>query len=436
MKSMWISAGAAVIIFLGCANDNSLPDNGTTSPDAPFTIAKSSTARDTAPADGNLISLQVSSINTFAVDIYKKISTENGNLFFSPYSLFAALGMTELGAGGETAIQIRKALSVISGGEDYHAALNGLDILLTGYAGSTEGIILNSINSTWAQSGWHFNDTYLDQLGRYYGSGVNLLDFFNHSEPSRVTINTWVADQTNNRIQDLIPQGGILPETRLVLTNAIYFLADWLFPFDAALTKNDSFFKLDNTTIQAPLMQLGATGEAVRMRYMRSGTIRAIDFPYTGDRLCMTVLLPDKGSFTAFESGISVESINATIAALDSVTLPPVRLPRFTFTTGSVSMVEPLKALGMVDAFVEGKADFSGIDGTRELFLDDVIHKAFVSVDEKGTEAAAATAVLFVDEGYDPDPPQFIADRPFIFLIRDRQTGVVLFMGRVVDPVN
>jgi serpin B len=428
-----IALGVSLLLAAGCSEKGGLLDPSP-NPQTPFATAKSSAAREPAPSDQTLISTQAASINAFAVAMYKHLGAQPGNVFFSPYSISAALGMTEAGARGATATQIRQALSVTLAGDAFHAAMNGLDLSLMGYARTTSGLTLNVVNSTWAQSGWDFRVDYLDLLSRYYGAGVNLLDFAAQPDPSRIIINTWVADQTNQRIKDLIAQGVITQDTRLVLTNAIYFLADWLYRFDATLTKDEAFTKLDNGTITAPLMQLGESGKKVTMNYVRSGVVRAIDLPYKGDRLCMTVLLPDKGLFPAFESTINADSINAMVQAMDSTDLPPVRLPKFTFTTGSVSLVPALKSLGMTDAFDDSKADLSGIDGRRDLVVTDVIHKAFISVDEKGTEAAAATAVVIGVTSVPVDPPSFIADRPFMFIIRDRLTGVILFMGRIVDP--
>ncbi|MBD3321866.1 MAG: serpin family protein, partial [Chitinivibrionales bacterium] len=283
-------------------------------------------------------------------------------------------------------------------------------------------------------AGWEMLPGYLNLLSRYYGAGVNLLDFVAEPDPSRIVINSWVEDQTNERIKNLIPPGAITSDTRFVLTNAIYFLANWLFQFDVSLTADEPFTLLDNSTVTAPLMQLGETGEKITMNYARTGIARAIDLPYKGDRLRMTVVLPDSGKFEEFESACNADTIAAIVQALDSTELPPVRLPKFTFTTGSISLVPALKSLGMIDAFNGAKADFSGIDGTKSLFVSDVIHKAFIAFDEAGTEAAAATAVIFERTSINPDPPQFIADRPFIYIIRDRQTGVILFMGRILDP--
>jgi serpin B len=430
-----LGIGITMLITTGCIDGSKpLSTDDVPLPAAPFPVSKSSVARVTTPPPAQILSTQAVSINTFAVSMYKYLAEQPGNLFFSPYSITSALGMTEAGSTGETQRQIRQALAVTLQGDELHAALNGLDLSLMDHASGTDGLTLKVANSTWMQSGWKFNVSYLDLLSRYYGAGVNLLDFEREPEPSRIIINDWVEEQTNNKIQDLIPAGAITPFTRLVLTNAIYFLGTWLYQFDPALTKNSTFTRLDKSTINPPVMQLGKNGEKVTMKYYRTSTARAIDLPYKGDRLCMTVVLPDTGSFGTFEKAISVENLTTIINGLDSTELPPVCLPKFTFTTQSIDLSPALKVLGMQDAFDPAKADLSGIDGTRDLFVQSVVHKAFIAVDEKGTEAAAATAVIIGTTSIG-DRPMFIADRPFIFLIRDRLTGVILFMGRILDPL-
>lgn len=436
MKAALLTVGGLLFSTLvGCIGENGVVDSGNKDPLVPFPVMKSASARITELPSQTLLDDQAASINTFAVAMYKQLGAKPGNLFFSPYSITAALGMTEAGARGETAEQIRQALSVTLPGDDFHAAINGLDLSLMEYAKATDGVTLNVVNSTWMQAGWDFRVRYLDLLSRFYGAGVNLLNFRNEPEPSRIIINTWVADQTNQRIKDLIPQGVISPNTRLVLTNAIYFLGNWRYQFDATLTRNETFTKLDRSTVSTPLMQLGKSGEKVRMKYAMVGSTRALDLPYQGDRLCMTVILPDTGTFSTFESSIDVQKLNALIQALDSTRLPPVRLPKFTFTSGSVSLKPALQVLGMTDAFGDA-ADFSGIDGTRQLSIADIFHKAFIAVDEKGTEAAAATAVIIEVTSSPMEAPHFVVDRPFLFVIRDRHTGVILFMGRIVDPTQ
>jgi serpin B len=402
-------------------------------PDTPFSVTKSNASRETTPMSGDVLGEQAASINTFALRMYQQLCIqEQGNIFFSPYSIVAALGMTEAGARGETMNEIREALAVTLEDDAFHAAMNGLDLSLAEHTGSTSGLTLNMVNTTWVRKGMTFLPEYLNLLARYYGAGVNVLDFTNEPEPSRIIINTWVADQTNQKIKDLIPPGSISGSTVLVLTNAIYFLADWLNQFDAALTRDESFNRLDNSVVTAPLMQLGESGKTVKMMYGHAGNACAIDLPYKGNRLCMTVILPDKGVFDAFQGSLTVQSVNNLIAALDSTALPPVRLPKFKFTSGSISLVDALQALGMVQAFICGSADLSGIFGSHDKYISDVIHKAFIAVDEKGTEAAAATAVIIND--FMSETPSFIVDRPFIFVIRDRLTGVILFMGRILDP--
>jgi serpin B len=242
-----------------------------------------------------------------------------------------------------------------------------------------------------------------------------------------------VADQTNQKIENLLPEGSILPETVLVLTNAIYFLGDWLYSFDPEQTTESTFFLANGSNVQTPIMSLNKPDEQVGMYYSRVGNVRALDFPYKGDRLTMTVLLPDEGEFFAFETSLSTSVINELTGALDSVELQ-VSLPKFEFTYGTVKLKQAMKTLGMIDAFDGSLADFSGIDGTDLLYIDNIYHKAFISVDEEGTEAAAATAVVLVWESAGADEVVFNANRPFVYLIRDKATGMILFMGRVVDP--
>ncbi|MBN1306357.1 MAG: serpin family protein [Chitinispirillaceae bacterium] len=400
----------------------------------PFAVAKSaSVPRETGAVSADIVSEQVESNNAFAVALYKELISVDDNLFFSPYSITGALAMTAAGAKGNTKQQMLDALQVTLEGTDFDAALNSYDLSITDYADETDGVTIEIVNSSWMQYNWEFRISYLDHLSRFYGAGVNLLDFMRDPEVCRGIINIWVADQTNQKIENLLPAGSILPETVLVLTNAIYFLGDWLYSFDPEQTNDNLFFLAGGSTVQVPIMSLNKPDEQVGMYYARVGNARALDFPYKGGRLAMTVLLPDEGEFSSFESSLSTSAIGELITALDSVELQ-VSLPKFEFTYGTVRLKKQLKALGMIDAFDGSFADFSGIDGTDLLYVDDIYHKAFISVDEEGTEAAAATAVVLVWESTGADDVVFNANRPFIYLIRDRKTGMILFMGRVVDP--
>lgn len=424
-------SGLTIYGLIGCSGSPVEPGQK-----ADFVIQKSpSVTRVIAETSEENISEQAKSNNRFAVAMYKQLINEDENLFFSPYSISIALAMSAAGAAGETKQQIRDALRVTLEGENFDNALNGIDQELTGYSEVTDGITLRIVNSTWMQSGWQFRFRYLDHLSRYYGAGVNMLDFVGAPEPCREIINTWVAEQTNQKIRDLLTPGSITSATVLVLTNAIYFLADWLYTFDPENTAERDFTLIDGNSVRTPIMQLNGSDEKVIMHYSRKNNARALDFPYKGDRLAMTVLLPDESTFTAFENSLSLETINEMIESFTAESLI-VTLPKFEFTYGTESIVDALKSMGMVDAFSSAQADFSGIDGTQSLFISSVLHKAFISVDEEGTEAAAATAVVFDRTSVDPDAVVFNVDRPFIFLIRDKITGTILFMGRILNPAS
>jgi serpin B len=424
-----ITATVSVSLFLGCSTLNPA---GTNPPDQQFSIAKSETvARENPSASNEAIIKQAESINNFAVAMYQQLKEEGKNLFFSPYSITAALAMTAAGANGNTKQQILDALQVTLQGVAFDQAINAIDQSIMSHADTTEGLTLKVVNSAWLQSGWNFKVSYLDHLAKYYGAGVNLLDFISNPEECRQIINTWVAGQTNDKILNLLPEGSIIPNTTLVLTNAIYFLADWLYAFNPDYSMDKDFRLMDNSTVKVPSMSYNKSDSAVVMRYSRMSGVSALDFPYKGDRLAMTVLLPDSGAFTSTENALNASMLSQLFSAFRPETLQ-VSLPKFTFTFGTVSLKDAFKALGMIDAFLP-VADFSGIDGAKDLWVDDIYHKAFISVDEKGTEAAAATAVVLIWKSL---RPVFIVNRPFIFVIRDKETGTVLFIGRILNPLE
>jgi serpin B len=423
----------AIILFVGCGNHSNNPVTNYQS-DQQFSVAKSEiVTRESPTAPNENISKQAESINKLAIAMYNQCKQEGKGLFLSPYSITSALAMTAAGANGNTKKQIRDALQVSLEGDAFDQAINSIDQSLMNHAATTDGITLNVVNSSWMQSGWDFKVSYLDHIAQYYGAGVNLLDFLNKPEDCRQIINTWVSDQTNNKILDLIPQGAISSSTKLVLTNAIYFLADWLYSFNSDFTVNKDFTLLDKSKVSVPTMYLCKPDSMAKMRYARGKGVRALDFPYKGDRLAMTVLLPDLDSFSMVENSLSTAMINQLIGDLREQKLA-VSLPKFKFTFGSFSLKEAFETLGMTDAFNASQADFSGIDGTRSLCIGDIVHKAFIAVDEKGTEAAAATAVL-IDITSVLDPVVFTVNRPFIFMIRDKQTGTILFIGRILNPL-
>jgi serpin B len=373
----------------------------------------------------------VSGNSGFAFDLYHAIKEGDENLFYSPYSISLALAMTYAGARGETERQMGDTLHFTLPQGRLHPAFNGLDLELAqrgeGAEGRDgEGFRLNIANSIWGQEGYEFLPEFLDTLAENYGAGLQLLDFARDPEASRVIINDWVSEQTEGRIEDLLPQGIIDTVTRLVLTNAIYFNAAWGTPFSPDLTEDGTFYLLDGGQATVPMMR-----QTMSYGYAEGAGYQAVELPYDGRELAMVVLLPQAGEFETFEGSLDAGRMDAILEDLGYREVA-LTMPKFE-VEADFSLAEALAAMGMPDAF-SAAADFSGMDGTHELFIKDVVHKAFVSVDEAGTEAAAATAVVMVEKGMAEPPVEVTVDRPFIFLIRDIQTGAILFIGRVVNP--
>jgi serpin B len=376
----------------------------------------------------------------FAFDMYAQLvalrENQGKNVFFSPYSISVALAMTLAGAEGETETEMHKAMHFALAEPSLHKAFNRLDMEMEKAAEKQEHLTLSVVNSLWGEYSYNFRISFLNIMAAQYGAGMNLVDFGREPDPSRLLINKWVEEKTRNRIKDLLPPGSIDPSTTLVLTNAIYFLADWQKQFNPEYTEEKTFTMVDGSTILASQMKMAAKDETVTLPYAlnESKTIKAIELAYVGNRFSMVAVMPVDTDFLSFEKNFNAQEFNKIIEGLDSTKLP-VSLPRFTFGSSSVSLRKPLQNMGMHLAF--GNADFSGIDGTHNLYIDDVFHKAFIEVNEQGTEAAAATAVIIARlTGINHASPSFLANRPFIYLIRDRITGAVLFMGRVMDPTD
>ncbi|OGO02669.1 MAG: serine protease [Chloroflexi bacterium RBG_13_54_8] len=395
--------------------------------------AASDKPRETSPAVSASELAELVSENTrFAFDLYQALKHQDGNLFYSPFSISAALAMTYAGARNETERQMASTLRFTLPQTSLHPAFNALDLALAsrgqGAKGKDgEGFRLKIANALWGQKDYQFLADFLDVLAENYGAGMRLLDFRNQPEPSRITINDWVEDRTEDRIKDLIPQGVIDEATRLVLTNAIYFNAAWLHAFDDRSTADGQFHLLDGSQVTVPMMhQTESFGYATGDGYV------AVELPYDGEELSMVILLPGAGKLRAFESLLSAELLATILGDIENENVA-LAMPRFEFKS-ELRLRETLAAMGMPVAF-SGMADFSGMTGNRDLQIAEVLHQAFVSVDESGTEAAAATAVVMRDSAAPQQPVQVTLDRPFVFLIRDVETGAVLFAGRVVNPV-
>ena len=380
--------------------------------------------------ESELISL-INGNSAFAFDMYQELGKREGNIFYSPYSISLALAMTHAGARGETEQQMADTLHFTLPQGSLHPVFNGLDIELNkrgeGAKGKDgEGFRLNIVNAIWGQNGYSFLPGFLDVLAENYGAGLRTLDFDTEPEESRLTINNWVSDQTEKRIENLIPQGVINELTRLVLTNAIYFNAAWLYPFNENSTEDGPFHLLDGTAVIAPMMK-----QTEMFGYAEGDGYQAVELPYDGNELSMVILLPRADQFQAFERALDAQRVSTILTSLERRSVA-LTMPGFEFES-EFSLKETLAAMGMPIAFSMG-ADFSGMTGNYELFIAEVVHKAFVSVDESGTEAAAATAVMMQLTGMPERPVEVTVDHPFIFLIRDVKTDSILFIGRVVNP--
>lgn len=371
--------------------------------------------------------------NAFALDLFRLLRAREGNLFFSPYSINTALLMALAGARSQTATQMTSVLHAALPPERLHPAANALDQLITsrGAASSgqeAEGFQIQVANELWGQAGYSFQPAFLDLLAEHYGAGIRLLDFKAAPEAARESINTRISDQTKGKIKDLMPQGSITELTRLVLTNAIYFNAKWRAQFTREMTRDGTFNTLAGDVVTVPMMTQQSC-----FNYAANDTYEVIELPYLGG-VSMLVLVPAAGTYADVEARLDPAQLAASLSALQP-RLVDLTMPKFSYTGQSFSLKQALTQLGMVDAFEPGTADFSGMDGTRDLYISDGFHQATVVVDEAGTEAAAATGLsMGVTSAPADQPVQLTIDRPFIFLIRDDDTGAVLFLGRILDP--
>ncbi len=377
------------------------------------------------PPEANAV---VAANTAFALNLYSDLRSADGNLFFSPYSISTALAMTCAGARGETAGQMARVLQLPQiPAAGLHAAFGTLRDRINSVPGGS--VRLTVANALWPQKGYPFLKDYLSLLKKDYGAAVVPLDFRTAPAAAARTINQWVVEQTQGRIANLVSPDSLDAQTRLLLVNAIYFLGDWASPFKAMSTSSDTFHGPDNREINCRMMNQTAT-----FAYAETPELQVAELPYKGNDVSMVILLPRAtDGIGALEGGLSPEKLARWISSLREQRID-VELPRFT-QTGTLSLADLLKRMGMDLAFGP-QADFSGMDGhTASLRISAVLHKAYVRVDEKGTEAAAATAVVMTLAAIMESPcPVFRADHPFLFLIRQKSTGSILFMGRVVEP--
>jgi serpin B len=368
--------------------------------------------------------------NAFAFDLYDQLATEPGNLAYSPTSISLAMAMTWGGARGETADQIRDVLHL---GADAAALHAGNAARLSAWNDPARTAYeLRVVNRLFGEASATWQPDFLQLTDAQYGARLEALDFIGAPEPSRARINAWVEEQTKDRIKDLLPLGSIDSDTRLVLTNAIYFKGKWKSEFDPDATVAGDFHRIGATPVKAKMMHQRAD-----LSYAKVDGVHVLEMPYTGDDLAMSILLPaEKDGLAALEQKLDAGTVAGFIGALAPQQVD-VTLPRFKLDPPEpTKLKKPLQALGMSLPFTRD-ADFGGMsEDIHPLYIDDVYHKAFVEVNEEGTEAAAATAVVVRTESavMEPEVVAFVADHPFVFLIRDVKSGAILFVGRVADP--
>ncbi|WP_225409511.1 serpin family protein [Stigmatella hybrida] len=364
----------------------------------------------------------------FGASVYRKIAKPGQNLFFSPFSISQVLSMVYVGARGETETEMAQALHFSLPQARLHPATNALNLKLDAQAEETVGgegtpTQFRRVNATWSQKGMTFVPAFLDVLALHYGNGVHVVDFSTQASAIRDDINGWVAEQTGDRIQNLLPEDAVNRNTRLLLVNALYFKGAWQQPFSPNSTGSAPFHLLDGSTQAVQMMR-----SRMNVDYLRGEGFEAVGLPFMKGTYRMLFIVPNAGRFAEVESRLSADFLSNVRGNLVRKDVS-FSLPRFQVEQ-SFSLAETLKELGMAQAFTEW-ADFSGLTQQEKLAIARVEHKAFVSVDEKGAEAAAATAVIVAPPSV-PEP--LTVDRPFLFLIEDEETKTVLFLGRFVKP--
>jgi len=366
-------------------------------------------------------------INKFSFDLYKKLKNENKekNLFYSPASISIALAMTYAGARGNTEKQMANVLNFTLPQDRLHLACS----ILIKNLKSAKDYELNIANALWLQKNYKYLQEFLNTMEKYYKGGFNEVDYITNPEDARIKINDWVSKETKEKIKDILQPGDITRLTRLVLTNAIYFKGKWQTEFDKKSTRDEDFYLINGQKTKVKMMYQKNT-----FNYYENDDLQLLEMPYKGNKVSMVIILPKTGKFVTVENMIDEKKLQELINNTTEIKVKAY-IPRFKFTQ-SFDLSGVLSDMGMKDAFSPA-ADFSGINGQKnDLYISKVIHKAFVDVNEEGTEAAAATAVVMSTKAAPiiEKPVIFKADRPFIFLVRDKEAGSILFMGRVMDP--
>jgi serpin B len=430
MRSPWLLFPLLFACEKTTTSNNARPVNEPAASASASSSTSTSTSAEPAVAAPAEAPSLASGSNAFAFDFWGKAAAKKpGNLAFSPASISIAFAMTYSGAKGETASQMKKAMH-------FEAEPTAWGTLSRSLTGSSRAMKLRIANRLYGEKTYTFEPAYVDLTKSSFDAPLERVDFKNAADPSRVAINKWVEDKTETRIKDLLPPASLDGDTRLVLVNAIYFLADWQNQFEKERTKDKPFDVDAATKKNVPMMF-----EKAHFGFAQQDGVKIVELKYKNGEASMFVVLPDKKDGLAeVERGLSKAKLDGWTKAVKAEDVE-LSLPRFEIATPSMQLADELSALGMPDAFNRDKADFTAIANPPKkadrLYIAKVFHKAFVKVDEKGTEAAAATAVVMAKGGGMPSKGiEMVVDHPFLFFIVDKQSGLLLFMGRVVDPTS
>jgi serpin B len=422
---------APALPLLGCGG------SGSSSTGSPVI---STVQRDTAPNVPASDESELVTGNTdFAFELYHGLSASSGgsttsNLFYSPYSVSLALAMTYAGAGGATASQMTTALDFTLPESRLNPAFDKLDLAIEAKPAGATGadgapFAINLADSLWGDERVTFGQPFVNTLAADYGAGLRTVDFVDQPSKAETAINSWVSNETDGKISPLLGPGVITSATELVLVNAVYFNAAWATQFEKSATQTGVFTRADGSTVKTPIMDSNEVASA----YAKGSNYQAVELPYSGNTTSMVIVLPDEGQYAAVEKGLT-GSFYASVTKALAFNEIILTLPSFKIHGGSVSLVPELKSLGMIDAFDPSKANFTAMIPAGGAFISDVIHQAFVDVDESGTEAAAATVVGISGSAAPVDQVTVNVNRTFFFFIRDTKTNTVLFFGRENDP--
>ena len=383
---------------------------------------------DDTNATAESVNTLVDSLNDFSFDFYSQIvKSEEGNIFFSPYSIFTAFSMAYEGARGNTSTQMQNVLNVL---QNDSATLGSFGRIYNLLNQNQEGYEISTANAFWAHQDYEFLQEYLGLLQNFYMAEAYELDFSKNVEAAE-TINSWIEEQTHDKIKDMIQSSMLSDFTKLVLTNAIYFKGLWEKQFDPDDTYEADFELSTGETVTVDMMD--SDSEDSNYNYTETEDLQILKLNYEGKNLSMIIVLPKENNISIAESAINYENLSNWRNDFNEIEID-VEIPKFKFETKYL-LNDLLKEMGIVDAFLPGVADFSGMDGTNYLFISTALHQAYVEVNEEGTEAAAATAII-MELSMVPDPNKFRADHPFIFLIQHEETGAILFMGKVMNPAE